>query len=95
MSDRIRIRVMARSQFWQLAETAKTQGRDLAEVLDREGVLVTPERHKLIRKQAIDEVANFIEALSVQQITGRTIGVTGNDVQSGVVRLLREMTAGE
>lgn len=94
MTDRIRIRVMARSQFWALAEAARAQGRDLAEVLDREGVLVTPERHRLIRKEAIREVANLLEAMSVQQITHKTIGVTGNDTKDGIVRILREMTNG-
>jgi hypothetical protein len=94
VTDRIRIRTAGRAEFWKLAEAAKERGLDLAEMLDREGVLLTPERQDRIRRDALGLAADMLEARSVQQITGRTIGVTGNDVLSGVVRTLREMSNG-
>lgn len=54
-------RTLARSEFWTLAETARTQGRDLAEVLDRSGVLLTPQRRNQIHADICDSLAETLE----------------------------------
>jgi hypothetical protein len=87
----MRIRAAGRQEFWRIAEAAKSRGLDLAELLDREGVLLTPDRQVAIRAAALEEMAEFFDNISVQSLTGKTIGVTGNDVKAAVAELLRTM----
>ena len=62
----------ARAHFWELAEQAKTRGRDLAEVLDRAGVLLTVGREKQIGADAIQEVARMLRELSPHRLSRST-----------------------
>lgn len=59
----------ARAEFWELAEQAKSRGRDLAEVLDRAGVLLTDERMMKIQADAIQEVAQMLHELSPHRLS--------------------------
>lgn len=51
-----------RAAFWKLAEQAKEQGKDLAEVLDRAGLLLTPKLRRKIQADTIFLMADGIEA---------------------------------
>ena len=86
MTDRIN--VMARAEFWRLAEQAKTQGKDLAEVLDRQGFLLTPSRLKKIQADTIDDVAELLETTSPMQYTTKN---TPEDFRRALASYLRDM----
>ena len=62
----------ARAHFWELAEQAKTRGRDLAEVLDRAGVLVTPEREARIQADILQQVADALRDTPSRQLSNAT-----------------------
>lgn len=67
-----RINAMAREEFWKHAEQAKSRGRDLAEVLDREGYLLTPERVREIEARTIEEIAELLGSTSPHKWTAGT-----------------------
>jgi hypothetical protein len=50
----------ARQEFWKMAEQARSRGRDLAEVLDRAGILLTVERESQIQADTLQEVATLL-----------------------------------
>lgn len=83
-----KISEIARQQFWKLAEDAKLRGRDLAEVLDREGFLLTPERRKEIQAQAFEEIAELARTTSAHQWT---TGTTQADLMSALARNLDKL----
>ena len=62
----------ARAHFWELAEQARTRGRDLAEVLDRAGVLVTPERESRIQADVLQQVADALRDTPPRQLSSAT-----------------------
>lgn len=76
-----RINAMAREEFWKHAEVAKSRGRDLAEVLDREGYLLTPERIREIEAQTIEEIAELLGSTSPHKWT---TGTTQLDLISAI-----------
>lgn len=83
-----KISEIARENFWKLAEDARLRGRDLAEVLDREGLLLTPQRRRAIEASAFDEIAELLETTSANRWTTRT---TQADLMSAVARNLRSV----
>jgi hypothetical protein len=88
------IETMAREEFWRVAETAKAQGKDLAEVLDRMGVLLTPKRRKIIQADSWDYIADRLEELppSAWMVERTTKApATIYDVIHGIVSMLRTM----
>lgn len=85
MTDRIN--VMAREAFWEHANHARTRGRDLAEVLDREGFLLTPGRLKKIQADTIREIADLLGSTSPHQWS--SYGNTQMDLMHGIVHKLR------
>lgn len=87
MSRQVKINVMAREAFWDHAHAARTNGRDLAEVLDREGYLLTPSRHAKIQADTIDEIADLLGSTSPHQWNDN--GNTQMDLMAGIVRRLR------
>lgn len=84
-----RISTMAREEFWRHAERARTQGKDIAEVLDRQGFLLTPERIKNIRADAVEQVIQILEETPVS--TWTTYGTTRLDMLNSIIRTLREV----
>lgn len=52
---------MARKEFWAMAEIAKAEGKDLGEVLDRCGVLLTPERKAMIEHEVYTNIVGLLE----------------------------------
>lgn len=61
------IRTMARKEFWEMAEIAKSEGKDLGEVLDRCGVLLTPGRKAQIEHAVYVEMINMLESSSAHE----------------------------
>lgn len=53
---------MAREDFWDYAQRARSAGKDLAEVLDREGVLLTSQRRFEIRSEMLSEVLELLRS---------------------------------
>lgn len=86
MSDKIN--AMAREAFWNLANDARDRGLDLAEVLDRRGYLLTPERLKKIQADAIDEIAELLETTSPHQYTPKN---TPEDFRRALAMYLRDV----
>lgn len=78
-----------------MAEQAKSQGKDLAEVLDRAGVLVTPKRLARIRAEAFREVAELLETSTPAQMIAPLRSFTPLDLQNGLARRLRAMEENE
>lgn len=84
-----KIGIMAREAFWEYAHKARTNGRDLAEVLDREGYLLTASRHARIQADTIDEIADLLGSSSPHQWNdGKN---TQMDLMAGIVRRLRTL----
>ena len=68
-----KINAMAREEFWKHAEQARAHGRDLGEVLDRAGYLLTPQRIREIEARTIDEIADLLGSTSPHKwTTGNT-----------------------
>lgn len=85
---------MARDEFWRVAEIAKAQGKDLAEVLDRTGVLLTPRRFRVIQADSWDHIAEILEtsppsAWMVDRTTRAP--ATIYDLLHGIAQTLRDM----
>jgi hypothetical protein len=62
MSERNNLNTMARDDFWRAAQVAREQGKDLAEVLDRAGVLLTPARLRRIQADVLFDVAEMLDS---------------------------------
>ena len=89
-----RIRELARTEFWTLANRARDKGLDLAEVLDREGVLLTPQRHAEIQAQAFEHIAEMLETSAPSAwMPERTTKAPATlyDLQHGIVQALKNM----
>lgn len=86
---------MARDEFWAFAEKAKTEGKDLAEVLDRSGVLLTPARVARIRAEAFREVAELLEQSTPAQLIAPLRSWSALDLQNALSRRLRDMEESE
>jgi len=69
VSKASKIRAMARKEFWAMAEMAKSEGKDLGEVLDRCGVLLTPERKLMIEHNVYTEVVALLEGSTLHEWT--------------------------
>jgi hypothetical protein len=65
------IQAMARSEFWKLAEQAKAEGKDLGEVLDRLGMLLTPSRKALIEANTYRELVEMLDTSSAHDWTDK------------------------
>ena len=86
-----KISAMARDAFWQYADKARKSGKDLAEVLDREGYLLTGTRLVKIQADTIDEIAELLETTSPNWWVARNANLTPNDLQREIAARLRSM----
>lgn len=84
-----RISTMAREEFWRLAERARDEGKDLAEVLDRQGYLLTPKRANTIRATAIEQVIQVLEETPISRWT--TYGTTRLDMLNAITQQLKSL----
>lgn len=89
-----RIRVITREEFAKFLEESRAQGLDLAEVCDRAGILLTPERKLAVEAQALDAVADHLESLPTHSLVPRTLGATLTDVHRGIVESIRTFAEG-
>lgn len=71
-----------------LAESTAS-GRDLGEVLDRSGVLLTPERLRDIQAKMLDEVAEILATSTPSQFTAKG---TQLDLLAGITRAIERMS---
>jgi hypothetical protein len=65
------IQAVARTEFWKMAEQAKAEGKDLGEVLDRCGMLLTPARKALIEANTYRELAEMLDTSSAHEWTDK------------------------
>jgi hypothetical protein len=86
MTDKIN--AMAREEFWRLANEARERGLDLAEVLDRQGYLLTPRRLARIQADTLAEVAELFETTMPHQYTHKN---TQNDLMRVLAQFVRGM----
>lgn len=94
MSQVRRIRVITREEFAAFLEESRAQGLDLAEVCDRAGVLLTPERKNAIEAQALDAVADHLESIPTHQLIPRVLGATLAELHRGIVESIRTFAEG-
>lgn len=84
----VKISTMGRENFWTAAEQARSRGKDLAEVLDREGYLLTPQRLHQIQADTIDMV---VEMLATSEPLQWTRDQTLGGLQRSITSVLRGM----
>ena len=90
----MQIRTVTREQASEWSRTSRAQSRDIGEVLDRAGVLLTPERLATIRAACLDQMAQVLEETPTHRYTqGR--GVTLPDFQALLAQTLRYAAATE
>lgn len=90
----MQIRTVTREAASQWSETARIEGKDLGEVLDRAGVLLTPERLAAVRAICLDQIAQVLEETPTHSYT-RGRDVTLSDFQSLLANAIRDSAAKE
>lgn len=88
-------RTMAREDFWNHAQRARNQGKDLGEVLDREGVLLTEARKHQIRGEAFEEILNILKGTEVNAWFRPGTPITPRDFKETLELYLEAKTADE
>ena len=84
----MQIRTVTRESVNEYGTLSRVQGKDLGEVLDRAGVLLTPERLATIRANLLNQMAQVLEETPTYRYTqGR--GVTLPDFQALLANALR------
>lgn len=90
----MQIRTVTREDVTEYWRTSKAQGKDLGEVMDRAGVLLTPERLAAIRAICLDQIAQQLEDTPMSYYT-QGYRVTATDLQSHLARVIRNQAASE
>lgn len=81
-----------REVFWKLANAARSGGKDLAEVLDRAGVLLTDQRRKDIQADVLGDLAEMLETTNANQWTISEYRHPNNeDIRIGIATRLRQL----
>lgn len=97
MGERDNLSTLARDDFWQLAQTAREQGKDLAEVLDRAGVLLTQARLRRIQADVLEDLAFMLAISSVHEWLPKSSGALSPQQVADLIRerikALAEVTA--
>lgn len=88
-------RTMAREDFWDYAQRARTGGKDLAEVLDREGVLLTPARKAQIRHEVMEEILVILNDVEAHRWFEPGVPHTPMDLKNQIVRWLADKSGKE
>lgn len=83
-----RVNAMNREQLRTEAREALRGGKDLAEILDRQGFLLTPERLLEIQARTLEEVAEVLATSTPRQWTKTD---TQQGLMDSIVRNLREL----
>lgn len=86
-----KVNAMDREQLRAEAREALRGGKDLAEVLDRQGFLLTPQRLMEIQARTLEEIAEVLATSTPRQWTRRD---TQQDLMDAIVRNLREIANG-
>lgn len=90
----MQIRTITRQQASEWAGNSRAMSKDIGEVLDRAGVLLTPERLAGIRAGLLEQMAQVLEETPTHQYTqGR--GCTLPDFQALLANALRHEAATE
>jgi len=77
--------------FWRRQQKAQKSGRDVWEALDREGLLVTPDRRRELKRQALWELFLAMDGSSAHQWLDRDAKPTPLDMFNSIKRRIREM----
>lgn len=87
----MQIRTVTREEASNWARTSRAMSKDVGEVLDRAGVLLTPERLAGIRANLLNQMAQVLsETPTSQMLGGRTVkNVTITDFQTILADFLR------
>lgn len=86
------IRTMGKVEFYDLAERCRMFGLDLAEAVERAGVILTPERLSKIRHNLYLEIAQMVDETSARQWTS---GNTQADLMRGFSEAMRQFAREE
>lgn len=81
----------AREKFWTLADEARTRGKDLAEVLDRAGILLTERRRRESQAIILEQLAQVLESTSAAQWLRGQPGQTPNDLKRAITEHIHTM----
>lgn len=90
----MQIRTVTRDAASEWAESARITGKDIGEVMDRAGVLLTPERLQAIRAICFDQIASLLDATPTSQFTKHR-NMTVTDFQGLLANVLRTLGAEE
>lgn len=85
----MQIRTITREDVTEHWRQSRVQGTDIGEVLDRAGVLLTPERLAAVRAGLLEQMAQVLEDTPTSQLTGSSRTITVTDFQNIIARLLR------
>lgn len=86
----MQVRTVSRVQASAWARQSRAQGKDIGEIMDRAGVLLTPERLRAIRAIVINQIAQTLEETPAHQLAGTT-NLNVPDFQAHLARSLREL----
>lgn len=89
----MQIRTVSREDVAGWASTSRARSKDIGEVLDRAGVLLTPERLATIRAIVMNQIAQGLEDTPTSQIVGDAKTLT--DFQTKLASTLRLMANSE
>lgn len=91
----MQIRTVTREAASQWSETARIEGKDIGEAMDRAGVLLTPQRLATIRAILLEQIAQELEITPVAQIIrGRALkNMTITDFQAVLASWYRDNAA--
>ena len=90
----MQIRTVDREQVSEWAKTSRAKGKDIGEVLDRAGVLLTPERLAAVRAICLEQIAQILEDTPVTYYT-QNRQVTVPDFQALLATAIRRMATEE
>jgi len=85
----VKFRCITREGIQAFLAESTASGRDLGEVLDRSGVLLTPERLRDIQAKMLDEVAEILATSTPSQFTAKG---TQLDLLAGITRAIERMS---
>ena len=90
----MQIRTVTRTDVTEYWTQSRVRGTDLGEVLDRAGVLLTPERLAAIRASLLNQMAQVLDETPTHQYT-RGRGLTLPDFQALLADAFRHEAATE
>jgi hypothetical protein len=85
------IDITTREKFQELISQARREGKDLAELADRSGILLTEQRLKDIQADVIGDLADMLETTSAYQWADEHKHLVPEDIRVGIAERFRKL----